>query len=76
MNAEALASMDKAASEIDEKIDYHLKQKAALQQQLLTLHRRIRYREDAIRTLALKKTEVLQFNLPGTECLTPHIQNG
>lgn len=56
--------MDKEGATIDEKIDYHLKQKALLMDQLVILHQRIRYREEAIRALALKKSEALQFQLP------------
>lgn len=59
------AEMDKAAATIDEKIDYHLKQKALLMDQLAILHQRIRYREEAIRALSLQKAEALQFSLPG-----------
>jgi hypothetical protein len=59
-----IPKMDAEADNIDEQIDYQLKQKQALQAQLLTIHRRIRYREEMVQKLALKKTEALQFKLP------------
>ncbi len=59
-----IEQMDAEADSIDQKIDYHLRQKQALQAQLLTLHRRIRYREEVIQKLSLKRTEALQFQLP------------
>lgn len=52
------------ADELEAKIDYHLKQKKALQSELTTLHRRIHYREEQIRKLAAQRTIELNLTLP------------